>query len=167
MSEAALPKARGRIGLGLWTAALIALADQGTKRAVLDLYELAERGRVAVTPFFDLVLVWNRGISYGLFQQETTAGRLALLAITLAAIVFCLYWLTRAEGRLTALALGLVVGGAIGNGIDRAIYGAVVDFVSLHYAGFYWYVFNIADIAIVAGAGLLLYESLFDRDRAG
>ena len=110
-------------------------------------------------PFFDLVLVWNRGVSYGWFAQHTAFGRFGLVALSLVASLALWIWLARTERPLTAAAIGLVIGGALGNALDRVIYGAVADFFLLHWRGFDWYVFNIADLAIVAGVGLLLYES--------
>jgi signal peptidase II len=119
---------------------------------------------VHVTPFLDFVLTWNTGISYGLFPQESDLGRFVLLALKTGAVAVLWVWLARAESKLTALALGLIIGGAIGNAIDRLAYGAVVDFVLFHITtptfNFVWYVFNLADVAIVAGVVGLLYESL-------
>jgi signal peptidase II len=152
---------RGALRTGILTAALTLAADQITKLWVLFGYELADRGRVQVLPFVDFVMVWNRGVSYGMFQQESTLGRLVLLAVTVAAVVFLSVWMTRESSRFTSFGLGLVLGGAIGNGIDRAVYGAVADFVLLHAGGFEWYVFNIADAAIVVGAALLLYGAFW------
>jgi signal peptidase II len=151
-----------RLGL---TAALIACAvDQAAKLWLLFSFDLANRGIVHLAPFLDFVLTWNTGISYGLFPQESEFGQLVLLALKAAAVVVLWIWLARAESRLTALALGLIIGGAIGNGIDRLAYGAVVDFVLFHITtpsfNFVWYVFNLADVAIVAGVAGLLYESL-------
>jgi signal peptidase II len=119
---------------------------------------------VTLTPFLDLVLTWNTGISYGLFRQEGPFGQWALLALKLIAVALLWIWLSRATTRLTALSLGLIVGGAIGNAIDRFAYGAVADFVLFHVStasfSFDWYVFNLADVAIVAGVIGLLYETL-------
>ena len=110
------------------------------------------------------MLTWNTGISYGWFQQEGPFGQWALLALKVIAVALLWIWLARAGSRLSALALGLIIGGAIGNAIDRLAYGAVADFVLLHAETatwrFNWYVFNLADVAIVAGVGVLLYESL-------
>jgi signal peptidase II len=120
---------------------------------------------VAVTPFLDLVLAWNTGISYSLFQQSGLLWQGALLAATAIAIMFLLVWLARAPSRFAGVSLGLIVGGAVGNAIDRALHGAVMDFIFFHLAGetwtFKWYVFNLADAAIVAGVIGLVYESLF------
>ena len=125
--------------------------------------------RWPLTPFLDLVLTWNTGISYGLFPQQGPIGPWALLAFKAAAVVFLWVWLARAPSRLTALALGLIIGGALGNAVDRLHWPGVMDFVLLHVetAGwsFRWYVFNLADVAIVAGVVGLLYESLRRRGR--
>jgi len=116
------------------------------------------------SPFLDIVLVWNKGISYGLFQQRGPAGQWILLAVEAVAIALLWIWLARASSRLTAIALGLIIGGAIGNAIDRAFHDAVADFLLFHITTetiqFSWYVFNLADAAIVAGVAGLLYESL-------
>jgi signal peptidase II len=141
-----------------------AAIDQATKLWLLHVFDLGARGVVTLTPFLDLVLTWNTGISYGLFRQESPLGQWALLAVKAAAIILLWIWLARASSRLTAVALGLIIGGAIGNGIDRLAYGAVADFVLLHLttAGYSlkWYVFNFADAVIVAGVAGLLYDTL-------
>ena len=147
--------------LGLSVALATVLIDQAHKAWMLYVYDIGAKGTVAITPFFDLVLVWNQGISYGLLPQESAAGRLGLILFALAASLALTIWLARLDSRLTAVAIGLIIGGAIGNAIDRIIYGAVADFFSFHAFGFQWYVFNIADTAIVAGVVGLLYDSLF------
>ncbi|MCZ7658644.1 MAG: signal peptidase II [Xanthobacteraceae bacterium] len=158
------PAPRAAARLGLVTALLIVAADQASKLWLLYVYELGRRGVVTILPVLDLVLTWNYGISYGLFQQEG-AGRWVLIGIAVVAVVLLGLWLRRAETRLTALALGLIIGGAVGNAIDRLAYGAVADFVLFHVTTesfrFSWYVFNLADAAIVAGVVGLLYESFF------
>lgn len=153
---------------GLIVAVLSLLADQASKYGVLEGLDLENRGRVVVTPFMDFVLTWNRGISYGWLQQETIAGMWLLLAFKIAAVAALWVWLARVETRWSALGIGLIIGGAVGNAIDRMIHGAVVDFVLLHLdtvnGRFNWYVFNIADVAIVAGVIALLYESLIGQN---
>jgi signal peptidase II len=150
--------------LGLAAAAIVCALDQALKLWLLFFFKLAERGAVALAPFVDLVLTWNTGISYGWFQQDGPLGQWALLALKAVAVALLWIWLARAGSRLSALALGLIIGGAIGNAIDRLAYGAVADFVLLHIETtgwrFNWYVFNLADVAIVAGVAALLYESL-------
>lgn len=140
--------------------ALAALAiDQASKLLVLHLVDFGDDGIVRVLPFLDIVRAWNTGISYGLFSQGAD-GWWLLGGLKIAAAIFFAFWLARVDRRLEAAALGLLIGGALGNAIDRVAYGAVFDFVSLHAFGFYWYVFNLSDVAIVAGVGLLLYDSL-------
>ena len=151
-------------GFGLTVALIASLLDQALKLWLLFVFKLADKGAVAVAPFVDLVLTWNPGISYGWFQQEGPLGQGALLALKAVAVALLWIWLAKASSRLSAVALGLIIGGAVGNGIDRLAYGAVVDFVLLHMETatwrFNWYVFNLADVAIVAGVIGLLYESL-------
>jgi signal peptidase II len=150
----------GRLSsVGLAFAVLTFAFDQAHKAFMLHAFRIAERQPVSVMPFFDLVLVWNRGVSYGWFAQHTAVGRFGLVVLALAASLALWIWLARTGRPLTAAALGLIIGGALGNAVDRVIYGAVADFFLLHWHGFDWYVFNIADLAIVAGVGLLLYES--------
>jgi signal peptidase II len=150
--------------LGLAVAVVAGLLDQAVKFWLLYGFDLGGRGAFGFTPFFDLVLTWNTGISYGLFPQEGPVGPWALLAFKVAAVIFLWLWLARASSRLTALALGLIIGGALGNAADRLHWPGVMDFVLFHIetAGFSlrWYVFNLADVAIVAGVVGLLYESL-------
>ena len=150
-----------KLGIGLALAGLV--VDQAVKWAILATFADDPFGRITVTPFFDLILVWNRGISYGLFQAGSDAQVWFLVAVKTVITLALIVWLVRNTDRLTAIALGLLIGGAIGNTIDRIIHGAVVDFVSLHAAGFYWYVFNLADVWVVAGVALLLYEAFFVR----
>jgi signal peptidase II len=149
---------------GLVAGAVTCIIDQAAKFWLLLDYGLTEHTPVAVGPFIDLLLTWNTGISYGLFPQEGTVGQWALLAFKAAAVVFLWVWLARAPSRLTALALGLIIGGAFGNAFDRLHWPGVMDFVLFHVetatSGFRWYVFNLADVAIVAGVVGLLYESL-------
>jgi signal peptidase II len=149
--------------LGLLVAGLVLAADQASKLWILYGLDLPARGRIEVTPFLDLILAMNRGISYGLFPQDGEVGRWVLFAIKVVAAVVFLFWLRRASSRVVAVALGLLIGGAIGNAIDRAVHGAVVDFVSLHAAGYRWYIFNVADCAIVAGVVGLLYDAFWDN----
>ena len=149
--------------LGLITAAVIALLDQALKLWLLFAFDLQSRGIVRLTPFLDLVLIWNKGISYGLFQQDGPLGRWVLLALTTGAVILLWIWLARSTSRLMVVSLALIIGGAVGNAIDRVAYGAVADFVLLHLTiasfSFKWYVFNLADAAIVAGVAGLLYDS--------
>jgi signal peptidase II len=154
---------RGIFALGLSIAAITIAADQITKYFVLTSSQLEVGERITVTPFFDLVLAMNKGISYGLFQQDGALGRWLLVMVNLTAAGLFIFWLSRAGDRLLAAAIGFLIGGALGNAVDRALYGAVVDFVLLHWGEWRWYVFNIADAAIVAGVIGLLYDALLVR----
>jgi signal peptidase II len=156
--------------LGLVVAALTALADQALKLWLVYGFDLAHRGRFALAPYVDLVLNWNTGISYGLFRDQGTVGQWILLAVKVVAVALLWAWLARAPSRLSAIALGLIIGGAVGNAIDRWTFGAVADFVLLHFGTatwhFEWYVFNLADVAIVAGVIGLLWDALIPRSAA-
>jgi signal peptidase II len=152
-----------RLGLVALVATLV--VDQAFKVFMLQVVDIEARQSITVLPVLDLVMAWNYGVSFGLFQQEGALGQWALVAFKVAAVALIGGWLYRAESRLTALSLGLIAGGAIGNALDRVLYGAVADFFAFHITTaswqFRWYIFNLADVAIVAGVALLLYESLF------
>jgi signal peptidase II len=148
-------------GLGLGIAAAAAAADQIHKIWMIALFEKEGVSRIEITSFFDLVMVRNPGISYGLLKQESAAGRWALAAFSLCAVLALILWLAQLQMRLTAISVGLIAGGALGNAIDRIRFGEVADFFSFHIGDwFHWYVFNLADVAIVAGVAGLLYDSL-------
>jgi signal peptidase II len=145
-------------------AALVTLVlDQASKLWLLYVFDIGHRGTVKVTPFFDLVLAWNIGISFGWFQNDGQIAQIALMLVKAVAVIALAIWMARSRTVLATVALGLIIGGAIGNAIDRFAYGAVVDFALFHVqiAGntFNWYVFNLADVAIVAGVAALLYDS--------
>jgi signal peptidase II len=151
---------RSHLRFGSALAVAVFLADQALKLFVLYGLDLQLGAPVAVAPFLDLSLVYNRGISYGLFQQDGEFGRWFLVALKLVAAVLFAVWMARAASRIVAASLALLIGGALGNALDRIVYGAVIDFVSLHAAGWHWYVFNLADAAIVAGVAGLLYDAV-------
>ncbi|MBU2531903.1 MAG: signal peptidase II [Alphaproteobacteria bacterium] len=155
-----------RLGLGI--AAVILVLDQLYKWWMINVYGIRLDERITVTPFLDFVYVINKGISYGLFSQGSDAGQYILAVFAAVVAVILTIWLIRSpHTRASALGIGLVIGGAIGNAIDRLHLGGVADFIQLHAFGFYWYVFNIADVAIVAGVAALLYDSLVpSRKRA-
>ena len=148
---------------GLAVAAIACLLDQASKLYLLRVVDLADHP-IRLGPFFDFILTKNPGISYGLLQTQSTLGAWLLLGFKAVAVVLLWLWLARSKDRLTALSLGLIIGGAVGNAIDRLAYGWVADFVFFHVSTatwqFRWYVFNLADVAIVAGVIGLLYESL-------
>lgn len=151
-------------GFGLAVAVTACVIDQASKFWLLYAFDLPDRGQVALTSFVELLLTWNTGISYGLFQQQGAVGQWALFAFKVVAVVFLWVWLARSTSRLTAAALALIIGGAVGNALDRLHWPGVLDFVLFHIEtaawSFRWYVFNLADVAIVAGVFGLLYESL-------
>jgi signal peptidase II len=151
--------------LGVIAAAITLVLDQASKFWLVRVFDIAHRGTVKLTPFFDLVLAWNQGISFGWFQNDGLTAQIVLMAVKAVAVVVLGVWMARSHSLLATLALGLIIGGAIGNGIDRLLYGAVVDFALFHVRigenTFNWYVFNLADVAIVAGVAALLYDSFW------
>src|SRR5262245_33742705 len=156
-------------GFGLAAAAIVCAIDQASKLYLLFVFDLAANGPVRLGPFIDIILARNTGISYGLFQSQGPLAQWVLLAFKAVAVLLLWIWLAHAKDRFTALSLGLIIGGAVGNAVDRLAYGWVADFVFFHISTpkwqFNWYVFNLADVAIVAGVIGLLYESL-TADRA-
>ena len=144
--------------LGLLVAAVVVIADRMVKWWAIDALADTPYG-VEILPFFNLVLVENRGISFGLFGGGTLPPSL-LAAVALAVTLALVIWLRRVETRLLAAAIGLVIGGALGNVIDRFRYGAVVDFLDLHWDDFHWPAFNLADAAISVGVVVLLMDAL-------
>ncbi len=147
--------------LGLSVALATLIIDQAHKFWMLHIYDIESKGRVTVTPFLDLVFVKNIGVSYSMFNQDSQAGQYMLTAFALVASTALWIWMNRtAKGPLVTWSLALIIGGALGNAIDRVMIGGVADFFSMHAFGFYWYVFNIADVAIVAGVAGLLYDSV-------
>jgi signal peptidase II len=147
-----------------WLVALAALAaDQFSKDYLLyglDFRALGPAARIQVLPIFDLVMVWNRGVSYGLFQAGSFAGMAMLTIFSLIAVVALSFWLIKAERSILGVGLGLVIGGALGNVIDRVLYGAVADFFHFYAFGHDWYVFNVADAAITVGVVVLLLDAV-------
>ncbi len=149
--------------LGLASAAAALALDQGSKLVLLyglHFVAMAPGDRIPLLPFFDLVMVWNPGISYGLLPAHGLAGTAILAIFSLAAVAGLGWWLWHSGRTLHAVALGLVIGGAIGNLIDRLIYGRVADFFHFYLHGYDWYVFNVADCAITLGVAALLYDAL-------
>lgn len=142
---------------------LVFVLDFVTKAWALAV--LPGQGRVPVTDFFNLVLVWNTGVSFGMFQSGSEIGRWLLVGLAVAIAVILLFWLRREQSVLSRLAIWLILAGALGNVIDRVRYGAVVDFLDFHAFGYHWPAFNVADSAIVVGAALLVGDSLFGRER--
>jgi signal peptidase II len=145
--------------LGLAAAVLVFGLDQLTKWAALFVLDLPEQS-ITVTPFFNLVMVWNRGVSFGMLNSAGALAPWLLAGLALAVVIGLLVWLRRTEHWLIAIGLGLVIGGALGNVVDRLRYGAVVDFLDFHAAGYHWPAFNVADAAICIGAAVIVVDGL-------
>jgi lipoprotein signal peptidase len=148
------------VRLGLVASAMVLAADQASKVWILDWLDLPNLGSVAILPFLNFTMVWNRGVTFGLLGGLGSAAAWVLGGVAIAVMVALFLWLRRAESRLVAASLGAIAGGAAGNVIDRARFGAVVDFLHAHAFGFSWYVFNVADAAIVCGVAALVLDSL-------
>ncbi|MEE9589048.1 MAG: signal peptidase II [Hyphomicrobiaceae bacterium] len=145
---------------GLLLAAIVIVCDQANKWWLLQVYRIEDKGRIELTPFLDLIYVKNTGISYGMFSLDNAQGQYLLAGVAVVVSLGMFVWLTRTGSYLIAVSLGLIIGGALGNAVDRLSLGGVADFYSFHVFGYYWYIFNLADVAIVAGAAGLLYDSL-------
>ncbi|MSP04758.1 MAG: signal peptidase II [Acetobacteraceae bacterium] len=142
---------------------LILGLDQASKYWVLDILDLPTIRQVVLLPFFNLTMVWNRGVTFGLFASDGETGQLVLAGLACLAVIAFGFWLWRARSWWVSFSVGAIAGGAIGNVIDRLRFGAVVDFLHVHAWGWSWYVFNIADSAIVCGVTALIVESLFAK----
>jgi len=167
-------QARGRLGLGLAVAGLLILCDQLSKWVVLEqVFALPYRDAsfasfpwaypIQVTDFFNLVTVWNRGVSFGLFANDHGAGPYILSAVALGVAAFLIWLLRRPVTAWMALAYGAVIGGALGNVVDRLRFGAVFDFLDFHVAGYHWPAFNLADSAIFVGVAMILLDGIVAR----
>jgi signal peptidase II len=150
--------------IGLIAAALALVADQGSKLYMLygvGFAQMPPGAAVPVLPFFNLVMVWNPGISYGLFPASSALGTWVLVGVSILAVAGLTWWLWGSTSRSLAIGFGLIIGGALGNNlVDRLIYGKVADFFHFYGFGYDWYVFNIADLAITLGAVAILYDVL-------
>lgn len=147
--------------LAFVVALLFMAVDQGFKLWMIHAVRIAEVQPIAIGPYLELVMAWNYGVSYGMFAQETDLGRWALVAVKLAAVIGLWLWSAQSTSRLVVVSLALIIGGALGNMIDRVMWGAVADFfhVQVPQIGFSWYIFNLADVWIVAGVAGLLFDS--------
>lgn len=144
---------------GLAVAVVVFVLDQASK--AIALARLDAFAPVEITPFLNLVVVWNPGVSFGMFGG---AGPHLLTGMALAITAVLLVWLWRVQTRWSAIAIGLVIGGAIGNVVDRLRFGAVFDFVDVHAMGYHWPAFNVADAGITVGAVLIVVDSLFGHE---
>ena len=147
-----------RLGIGI--AIAISALDQLTKLIVLNVV-MTPPQTIAITDFFNLVLVANRGISFGLLSSDSPWGQPLLIALALALSAMLVFWLRGADNRLLAGSIGLVLGGAVGNAIDRVNHGAVIDFLDFYLGAYHWPAFNLADAAIVIGVAAIILEGLF------
>ena len=145
---------------GFAVAAATLLVDQANKLFLLDIYDIEIRQPLRLGPFLDVVMAKNPGISYSLLSAHSAAGRWGLVTFVVVASALIAWWLWRTATGLAAISLGLILGGALGNAIDRFSYGWVADFYFFHVGGFRWYVFNLADVAIVIGVALLLFDTM-------
>ncbi len=156
--------------IGLLVAVVILVADQASKWWILEVLNLPFLRQVVLLPVLSLTMVWNTGVTFGLLSGFGDWGYLVLTAISLVVVAALGVWLRRAESRMAAIAIGAIVGGAIGNVIDRLRFGAVVDFIHAHvdtpWGEFSWYVFNVADAAIVCGVVALIIDSQWPRRTA-
>jgi signal peptidase II len=153
--------------LGLIVAVVAALVDQAAKLAILRHFLAAPGARfVDVAPFLNLTLTFNRGMSFGLFNTNAAMNAVVFTLIAAAIVAALLVWLHRARGMLLQLAIGLVIGGAVGNVIDRLVRGAVIDFVDFHLGEWHWFVFNLADAAISVGVAFMVIDGLRGRREA-
>ena len=148
---------------GTGIAVLAYVLDQAHKWYMLGPYGIAARQPVNVMPGFDLVMVWNYGISYGWFASHSQFVKWMLIILSLVISAVLVMWLARQTRPLLAAAIGLVLGGALANATDRLVHRAVADFFHLYAGSFSWYVFNLADVAIVAGVAVLMYDSVFGK----
>ncbi len=161
---------RRLVPIGLLSALIVLIADQASKWWVLSVLDLPDLRQVVVLPVLNLTMVWNRGVTFGLFNSFGDWGHIALAAVSLGVVTALGVWLWRAQNRLVAIALGSIAGGAIGNVIDRLRFGAVVDFIHAHantpWGDISWYVFNVGDAAIVCGVAALVFDSQWPRKPA-
>jgi signal peptidase II len=157
---------RSLIRLGLAVAAIVMVLDQISKWWIITAVMQPPRV-IEVTSFFNLVMAWNRGVSFSLFTHDAEFMPYVLVAVALGIVVFLLSWLRRADRAFLAFAIGMVIGGALGNVIDRLRFGAVADFLDFHVLGYHWPAFNVADTGISVGVALIVIDGLFGRHEIG
>ena len=152
---------------GLAAAVVVAVLDQLSKAAVLGFFAGRAFGaHERITPFFNLVLTYNRGMSFGLFNNGAGVNALLFSLVAASIVAVLVYWLSRVDSPFLAVAIGLVIGGAIGNVIDRVRFGAVVDFLDFYLGSWHWPAFNLADSAICIGVAAMLLDGLLLRREA-
>lgn len=160
-----LPVSR-MVRLGLGTALVVLILDQVSKWYLL-LSVMQPPQVIPVLPFFNIVSAWNRGISFGMFDSDSPYSSWILSGLALAIVAFLFNWLRKAECRHVSVAIGLIIGGAIGNVVDRGIHGAVFDFLDVFVGRHHWPAFNVADSAITVGAAILVLDSVFSKAENG
>jgi signal peptidase II len=128
---------------------------------IWDAPERLGQAQIEILPFFNLVMVWNKGISFGMFNRETDYGPYILIVLALIVSAWFTAWLVKSRNTIQSIGLAMVVGGAIGNVIDRFRFGAVMDFLDFHILGHHWPAFNVADSSIVLGVIVLMIHALF------
>lgn len=146
--------------LGFFSAFLTLAVDFISKYAALEWFNNGNHA-LALTPFFNIILAFNRGVSFGMFHADGPSGVYMLLAVAVILSALVGNWLWHSENKTQSISFGLILGGALGNIYDRATYGAVVDFLDFHALGYHWYTFNIADCGITIGTVLLLINLIF------
>jgi len=152
--------------IGLVLAAVVMVLDQLSKLWIVDRLT-ASSPSLHIADFFDIVLVRNRGVSFGLFNNDAAINGVLFSLLAAVIVAALLVWLWRAQGMLLLAAIGLVVGGAVGNVVDRLRLGSVVDFLDFHLGAWHWPAFNLADAAICIGVGLMIIDGLIGRREAG
>lgn len=145
---------------GLLAAAIVLAADQGSKYWIVNVLDLPTLGSVELLPFLSFTMVWNQGVTFGLLRQGSVEGTYILAGVALLVVAALIVWMRKAENALVTVALGAIAGGAIGNVIDRLRFGRVVDFIHAHALGYSWYVFNVADAAIVCSVAVLILDGI-------
>ncbi len=167
MAVASSPLAPSRlIGLGAGMVAAAIMLDQASKNWLLA-GPMRDPQVIEITPFFNIVSAWNKGVSFSLFRTSAETGPWILSAVALAISLGLAVWLTRVKHRLVAIGIGLVIGGALGNVIDRLRFGAVFDFLDFYVGSYHWPAFNLADSSIFVGVVLLLWDGLFHGPERG
>ena len=147
---------------GLVIALIVLILDQASKWYLL-VFVMQPPQSIPVLPFFNLVSVWNRGISFGMFNSGSPYSGLILSGLAIAIVIFLLGWLRKSEHKHISIAIGLIIGGAVGNIVDRAVHGAVYDFLDIFIGSYHWPAFNVADSGIAIGAAILVLDSVFPK----
>ena len=148
---------------GIIVALTVLILDQISKHWMLHAYKLPERAPVEITPFLNMDMVWNTGISFGMLGEFGVSNAMALIILAVFICAALVAWMAKIDDRFLTRAIGMVLGGAMGNIVDRYHFGAVFDFIDLHIGNYHWPAFNIADAAIVIGVGLIILDSIWNK----